>query len=85
MISTVVELVGFACWIVAAFTWASVPLEVITGLAVTGLVAVFVGYAMDDGAAVLSLVRIRTAIGARRAARKAQRAKRLAKKASPAT
>jgi len=73
VISTGVELAGFICLAVAAFIWQSVPLEVVTGLVTTGVLAVFVGYALDDAAAVVSLARAARPLRARLARRKAMR------------
>lgn len=45
--STLVELAGFAAWVVAAFVWQSVALSTVTGLLTLGAVLLLVGYSLD--------------------------------------
>lgn len=81
-LSTLVELLGFACLSAASFIWQSVRLEVVSGLVVTGLLLLLVGYATDDDAAVIAVSRMVAPLKARRARRRIRRDTRKASAAA---
>lgn len=69
MISTLVELGGFAALTIAAWRW-----NPTVGLVVLGAVLLLVGYALDDRAATVSLGRLSAPLSRRVAAAKQKRA-----------
>lgn len=76
MISTAVEVAGLAALVASAFCWASVPLEVVTGLVSLGVVLLFVGVTLDDAHAAVIKVeeRVTAPVAAWWVARRARRA-----------
>lgn len=71
MVSTLVELFGFACAVVCAFLFGDRA-----GFAVAALSLLTIGYGLEDDQAVLRLQRVTWALKARRTRRKAARGAR---------
>ena len=75
-VSTVAELLGFACLSAAGFMWRSIPV----GLVVTGLCLLLVGLATEDTAAAIAVGRVIAPLRARRDRRRSRRAEQKARK-----
>ena len=67
--STLIELAGFGCLTAAGFMWCT-----IAGLVTAALCLLAIGYATEDAAASVAMVRLTAPLAARNARRKARRA-----------
>jgi len=65
IVSTLLELAGFACWVLAASVWQTYRLECVTGLLALGLALLVVGYSFDDAAATVAVKRVIAPVRAR--------------------
>ena len=75
-VSTLAELVGFACLSAAGFAWRSIPV----GLVVTGLCLLLIGLSTEDAVASVAISRVINPARARHRRVKAQRAERKAQR-----
>ena len=75
-VSTLAELVGFACLSAAGFAWRSIPV----GLVVTGLCLLLIGLSTEDTAAAVAIGRVVGPVRARHRRVKVQRAERKAQR-----